>query len=387
MKLEIKNLKESNTFLNTVLDSITSAIFIVDRDITIQSFNDSFGALFGRTEDKILGELCGNAIGCKYTVNEGKNCGTTSNCTDCELRKSLLRAFTEKVPTYKGKLTREFYINGIPTLKYFLYTTEYITYNNEEMILIIVDNVTELEMQKIKLEDLNKLKNEFLGMAAHDLRNPIGIIKMFSSFMLDFDNKNLSTDQLDLIKKINQNSDFMLQLLEELLDISKIESGKLELNMVQDDYVEFADSIVEINKVFAHKKGISIIFKCENIPLIHFDKNKMEQVLNNLINNAIKYSFQNTIITVEILEEGDLIVTKVIDQGQGIPQKELPLIFKAFHKTSVKSTGGEKSTGLGLAISKRIIEGHNGCIEVESKVGKGSTFCFKLPIIYEAQKK
>jgi signal transduction histidine kinase len=117
------------------------------------------------------------------------------------------------------------------------------------------------------------------------------------------------------------------------------------------------------------------------IPPIGFDQNKIEQVLNNLISNAIKYSHPHTTITIEVLKEKAFVVTNVIDQGQGIPQDELPHVFKAFQKTSTKPTAGEKSTGLGLAIVKKIVEGHQGEIGVESEVGKGSTFFFKLPLL------
>jgi signal transduction histidine kinase len=110
------------------------------------------------------------------------------------------------------------------------------------------------------------------------------------------------------------------------------------------------------------------------------DRNKIEQVLNNLISNAIKYSYPNTTIRIEVLRQGDFVVTKVIDQGQGIPADELPHVFKPFQKASTKPTAGEKSTGLGLAIVKKIIEGHQGEIGVESEVGKGSTFFFRLPL-------
>jgi signal transduction histidine kinase len=102
-------------------------------------------------------------------------------------------------------------------------------------------------------------------------------------------------------------------------------------------------------------------------------------VLNNLISNAIKYSHSDTTIRIEVFKEKSFVVTRVIDQGQGIPENELPHVFKPFQKASTKPTAGEKSTGLGLAIVKRIIEGHQGEIGVKSEVGKGSIFFFKLP--------
>lgn len=106
----------------------------------------------------------------------------------------------------------------------------------------------------------------------------------------------------------------------------------------------------------------------------------MTQVMNNLISNAIKYSYPNTNIKIEVTRSDDYILTEIIDEGQGIPRDEMENLFKKFHKTSVKTTAGERSTGLGLAITKKIVEGHGGKINVTSIVNKGSTFYFTLPL-------
>ena len=172
----------------------------------------------------------------------------------------------------------------------------------------------------------------------------------------------------------------MLHLIDDLLDFSTIESGKLELELHEADYWRLVNENIALNKVFADKKniGITVTGEFKNIPLL-FDHGKMEQVLNNLISNAIKYSFPQTEITVKVSQEENFMRTEVMDQGQGIPKEELGKLFSPFVKTSVKTTAGEKSTGLGLAIVKKIVEGHGGLIGVTSEVGKGSNFYFTLP--------
>ena len=283
MDFSLEDLKESNDFLNTLIVNITSAIFIVDKEIRIQSFNDSFQALFSKHEDKLIGELCGNALGCEYAAREGKDCGTTDHCGACVLRESLLKAFTKKIPTYKEKLERDFFINGQYEKKHFFFTTKYIHFNKVEMILIIVDDITEIENQKIRLQELNNLKNEFLGIAAHDLRNPIGIVKMYTSMILEEINENLTNEQIEFLEIVLKNSDFMLKLLNDLLDISKIESGKLDLHIEPGNYIIFVEEVVRLNKIIAEKKKISLDFKySENISEISFDNNRIKEVLNNL---------------------------------------------------------------------------------------------------------
>ncbi|NJK95677.1 MAG: PAS domain-containing protein [Bacteroidales bacterium] len=192
MGVNVTNLKESNDFLNILFDNITSAIFLVDKEIKIANFNNSFKSLFEKSEDQILGRLCGNALGCIHTVEENADCGTTKNCNTCPLRLSLLESFISKVPTSRTILSREFLIGDKFIMKHFQYSTRYISYNNDEMIIVIVDDITDNETQKQimaetnnHLIDLNKQQNELLGIAAHDLRNPLSVINSFSEIMYE----------------------------------------------------------------------------------------------------------------------------------------------------------------------------------------------------------
>ncbi|MDD2281683.1 MAG: HAMP domain-containing sensor histidine kinase, partial [Bacteroidales bacterium] len=173
----------------------------------------------------------------------------------------------------------------------------------------------------------------------------------------------------------------MLSLLNDLLDISKIEAGKLDLKKDEIDYNAFVAQNIRMNELLAKSKGIKIVSDLEVRGLIvSVDEEKINQVLNNLIGNAIKYSYPGSTITVKVFKEINQLVTQVIDNGQGIPEKEIEGLFYPFKQTSVRPTSGETSHGLGLAIVKKIIEGHNGHVGVSSEFGKGSVFSFILPI-------
>jgi signal transduction histidine kinase len=230
-----------------------------------------------------------------------------------------------------------------------------------------------------RLRSLNEQKNKFLGMAAHDLRNPIGGILGYSELLLE---EELGAEERTIVSKIESSSKFMLRLLNDLLDISQIESGKLELNLAACDLGALVQQNVELNRIIASKKQIRIeLDTTDDLPAVTLDSGKFEQVLSNLVSNAIKYSFPNTLVRVGVERNDAGVRISVKDQGQGIPEAELPKVFQEFQKTSVQSTAGEKSTGLGLAIVKRIVEGHGGQIGVESTVGEGSTFWFTLPLV------
>ncbi len=239
----------------------------------------------------------------------------------------------------------------------------------------------ELYKKNAELERLNKLKNEFLGMAVHDLRNPLNAIMGFSQYLLDSSNVPLQPDQSRILGNIYSASRFMFRIVEELLDISSIESGSLNLDIKETDYVELIKNNIELNSYPAKQKNIEISFIQEDeIPLMKIDAGKIEQVLNNLISNAVKFSNSGSSINISIKRKDSKVITSVADKGQGIPEAEIEKVFKPFPKMSVKSTSGEKSTGLGLAIVKKIIEGHRGTVWVESRHGEGAVFSFSLSV-------
>lgn len=244
----------------------------------------------------------------------------------------------------------------------------------------VKERTINLENLNARLKEINIDKNKYIGMVAHDLRNPIGTAEAFSSLLLENYESISSEEQIEYIGLINQSCSFSLNLIHDFLDISKIEAGIFDLNISLQDYISFVWDIVNRNQIFARKKLQNIYIESEIQEFIcAFDKNKIEQVLNNLITNAVKYSFQEKTIRVEISKTDNALITRIVDQGQGIPQNELAGIFKPFTTSSTKSTANEKSTGLGLAIVRKIVEAHNGEIFVTSEFGKGSVFTFTIP--------
>ncbi|MBT4137527.1 MAG: response regulator, partial [Candidatus Latescibacteria bacterium] len=242
----------------------------------------------------------------------------------------------------------------------------------------------EVDQKNKELESLNGLKNQFLGMAAHDLRNPLNVISNFSQFLSSDLAGQVDEEHLGFIDNIQKSSESMLNLVNDLLDISQIEAGKLNLNLARVDLQDVIVHNMTLNRLMADQKKISLTFQCKSDTTFSVvDAPKIDQVLNNLISNAIKFSQSATCIEVVLVQRDEMLVLSVKDQGQGIPEHEIPQLFQAFQKTSVKSTAGEKSTGLGLMIARKIVEGHGGKIWVESKSGHGSTFTFTLPLRQE----
>jgi signal transduction histidine kinase len=240
----------------------------------------------------------------------------------------------------------------------------------------------ELTKKNLELERANQLKNQFLGMAAHDLRNPIGAIRSFSQLLLD---KEMAVAmpperQRALLERIEASSKFMLALINDLLDLSAIESGQLHIDARALDIARLVRENVEVNRALAQEKQIGIELEISrDMPQAVADAHKVEQVLNNLIGNAMKFSAPGTVVRVHVHPGDDGVWIAISDEGPGIPADELATLFKPFHQGSPRATAGERGTGLGLAIVKRLVEGQGGRIECESELGRGTTFSVWLP--------
>ncbi len=237
----------------------------------------------------------------------------------------------------------------------------------------------ELENSNKELVCLNNLKNKFLSIAAHDLRNPLTSIRGLSEILVGEAFGPLTAEQEEYLTIINTTADEMLSLVNDLLDVSVIESGKLELRPALDSLKDSLEERLKIITVIADRKGIRIEATLAPVPDVVFDSNRISQVIDNLLSNAIKFSPANSTIHITLAEAGNGVRVSVRDEGPGIPPEERARLFGEFQRLSAQPTAGEKSTGLGLAIVKKIIDAHQGFMEVESEVGLGSIFSFTLP--------
>jgi two-component system, OmpR family, sensor kinase len=238
----------------------------------------------------------------------------------------------------------------------------------------------ELARRNAELDSAIREKNQLLGMAAHDLRNPLGIIVGVAELLNDELADSLSEENRELLSHVSTSAEFMVRLIDDLLYYSKIEAGRLELQLATVDLAELIRQNLAFNSILASKKGIKLRFGSGGPPpLLQLDSRRIQQVLNNLISNALKFSHGGSTITVTLRCGPAEVAIGFADEGQGIAADELGKLFQPFSSTRTRSTAGEKSTGLGLAIVRRIVEAHGGRIRVESELGRGSTFYVSLP--------
>ena len=239
----------------------------------------------------------------------------------------------------------------------------------------------ELHKSNAELERLNTLKNRFLGIAAHDLRTPLGIIMAYSELLEDEASPGMDTEHREFISTIRSSSQFMLNLVDDLLDVATIESGKLSLQREPSDLPALIAHNLSLNQVLAARKNIRLTFEAPTVfPPVPVDPVKFEQVMNNLLGNAVKYSGEGTATTVRLARRGDRAVVSVSDEGPGIPANKIDLIGQPFARLGTRAPGGEPGTGLGLLIVRKIVEGHGGNLRVDTAVKRGTTFILEFPL-------
>ncbi len=235
----------------------------------------------------------------------------------------------------------------------------------------------------LEREQIEKMKSEFVSVASHQLRTPLTGIKWFAELMLKGKAGKLSADQKDFLEQIYSSNDRMIKLVEDLLNVSRIDTGsKFEIKKAPKDVIEIINSLTSDLVGLAHQHEVQIQ-KSANVPtefVLPIDADKIRQVFQNLLSNAVKYSKKGGKVMVDFKNsEGKVLIT-VQDTGLGIPQKQQSRMFEKFFRADNVQTAETDGTGLGLYIAKAIVEGHGGKIWFESKENIGTTFFVELPI-------
>jgi signal transduction histidine kinase len=231
-----------------------------------------------------------------------------------------------------------------------------------------------------KLRKLDDAKNEFVSMASHQLRTPLTSVKGYVSMLLDGDGGRLSTVQRHFLNEAYQSSDNMVRIIDDLLNVSRIQTGKFTLDKTNVDLAELAR--LETSKMVdgAVSRGLKLALNVEEGDYqTMVDALKVRQMMNNLIDNALYYSNSGGVVTVKLVETGKKIRFSVTDTGIGVPKAELPNLFTKFSRASNAKKRRPDGTGVGLFLVKKVAKAHGGGVFVESKEDQGSTFGFWLP--------
>ena len=250
----------------------------------------------------------------------------------------------------------------------------------EQRTAELVATNKELELRNREVERVNRLKDEFLASMSHELRTPLNSIIGFSDLLAEQGAANFSPKQKRFLGHIQQGSRHLLELINDILDLSKIEAGHLELKYEDFEVSQAVAEVVATVRPIATAKNIQFDSTVAGDLFLYADRLRFKQVLYNLLSNAIKFTPAGGRVSIEGSEERRAVRFRVLDTGIGIPTGEQEAIFESFHQVGTTTKGVREGTGLGLAITKRLIEQHGGSIWVDSELGKGSRFFFTLPL-------
>jgi len=227
---------------------------------------------------------------------------------------------------------------------------------------------------------LDKLRQGFIANVSHELRTPIALLQGYSEAIVD-DVVDSEEQKREVGQIIYDESKRMGRLVNELLDLASLEAGHFQMNQTWVEVGDFFERITRKFQTLAKEQNVTLIFEGSVQPnrVILMDVDRIEQVLTNLIDNAIRHTHDDGTVTVRVDENARQLLVSIHDTGVGIAEEDLPFVFERFYKADRARTRGKAGTGLGLAIAKNIVEAHKGRIIVQSKLGKGTTFTFSLP--------
>ena len=240
----------------------------------------------------------------------------------------------------------------------------------------------QLHQGMAELKRLNEQKSQFVGMAAHDLRSPLSTITMAAQCLAMQAGETLDDVSRNLLARIEAICESTRRLVDAFLDLSVVESGRLQLQRKPTDIRALIDRAKSLLEIPARKKQVAIaVDHGPDVPAsLMVDGPRVEQVVVNFLSNAVEYTRPGSTVVLATRRDGTDLKISVTDQGEGISPQAIPRLFRPFERGTASKAGGEPSTGLGLVIARKVVEAHGGAVSVESELGKGATFSFRIPL-------
>lgn len=350
-QMQVDKIVEEKSKTDAVIFSIADGIVMTDPDGRVQIANRQARDILGIPEEGWQNQPVNNLV----------------------KRDKLKEAFLEIMRQPEQSLSREVNLSQPDATCFYLLTTEPVVspQNRDRIGMVTV-------LRNITLErELDRMKDDFLHSITHDLRNPMTSIRGFLKFLNDGVAGPLNEQQKKMLSIMDRASLRLLVLINDILDIAKLEAGRMTLSLTECDMKPIAQRALEISEGLALKKQIKLVLDApDTLPVSNCDPELIERVFINLVSNSLKFTPEAGMVTIRLRTAGDKIEGAVIDTGEGIPPDYVESIFDKFKQVAGQRKGG---TGLGLTICKHIVEAHLGRIWAESKLGEGATFIFQIP--------
>ncbi len=361
--LRLKNItiEQEHQRANALLESLGEGVIAIDLNGIVQNANPTAVSMLGFTEDELLGKPFADIV--KAENDSG------------HIIPKEERGVTKALTTGKKTQTIHNYIRKDGSkFAAGIISSPIIVDNSLQGIITVFRDVT-------KEEEIDRAKTEFISLASHQLRTPLSAVKWFLGMLLGGDAGKLTPEQNEMMRNVYKSNERMIDLVNSLLNVSRIESGRIIVDPVPTDMKELLDGIKQDLFVKLGEKNQKLTISIEeNLPKINLDPLLIRQVYINLLTNALKYSPENTEIILSVAKQGDGLLSFVKDKGYGIPIKEKDKVFTKLYRGENVVTKVTDGNGLGLYLAKQIIESSKGKIWFDSEENKGTTFWFTLPI-------
>lgn len=377
-KLEtIINEKQKN--LAAIFDAVPVGMLLVDENLIVKRVNDAVRHLVMREFTEIINRPLGEALCCVNSASNEKGCSFSPACEKCLFRQAITGALSTSQSVRKVEVKPVLRIADKEVSPWLSVSAEPVMIDGSKHVVIAIDDITDRKIAEEKLKETMEMKSQFISTVSHELRTPLGCIKEAISIISDEIGGPVNDQQRKFLDMAKRNVDRLAALVNEVLDFQRLESNRVKLDIQEHSVKDVVEEAYQSMAALAKKKSIDICLELEgSLPKARFDNAKIIQVLTNLLSNAVKFTPDGGRISIGATRQNEELVMRVSDTGMGIPKEALSKLFEHFYR--VHRPGVEiQGTGLGLAIVKKIVMLHEGRIEVESEVNKGTAFIIYLP--------
>lgn len=381
-------IEERENELTAIFENAPLMMLLVDKDRRIRKVNKAASQFTSTVNSDLIGLRDCEALKCMHALDESGGCGFGTFCQECTLRTTVLDTLETGRSHHQVEATLPFDVAGKQRYVTFLISTTRLKISGEYIALVTIHDITDRKFMEIELnkarvaaEEANHAKSDFLAKVSHEIRTPMTAVLGFTDLLRPTDLPE--EERLSFLNTIEQSGGSLLTLIDDILNLSRIEEGMVPVNIAQISLREFVDELTMLAKGLAAKRNLTFVTTvAPSVPdNIATDRQKVRQVITNLIGNAFKYTEEGRVelkVSEITRDDKQLLQFAVTDTGRGIAADDLKKIFEPFYQTS-NHTGTEGS-GLGLAIASQLAKTLGGQLEVRSEQGKGSIFTLSLDL-------